>query len=269
MATDDDAFPHLLSAISESDDAVELRQALIDAYALFGISRAYFVAPISRDVRISRAVSNIGLSWVWERQYRERLNILDPVPRVAMEKLAPVLWPDHLDLAALDPREKRYLKFASQHDLGRGVGVACFGPNGRSCFVGAVLDKDAPVPDARNLLRIQIISQLMFQRYCHLLPITDGIAPLSNRELEVLHWIGRGKSNSVIATLLGISQSSVDVYIRRLFAKLGVTDRTSASVKAVSLGLLISDDYEDLVLATGRRKMQHNRNRDEPNNDDA
>jgi hypothetical protein len=42
----------------------------------------------------------------------------------------------------------------------------------------------------------------------------------------------------------------VDVYVRRLFAKLGVSDRTTASIKAYALGLLVSADYEQFVKAS-------------------
>ena len=73
---------------------------------------------------------------------------------------------------------------------------------------------------------------------------SEDLPALSNRELEVLHWIGRGKSNSVIAELLGISPSSVDVYVRRIFAKFSVADRTSATLKAYAQGLLVPEDYE-------------------------
>jgi len=61
---------------------------------------------------------------------------------------------------------------------------------------------------------------------------------LSRRELEVIRWIGEGKSNAVIAAILDISKSSVDIYVKRIFAKLRVHDRTTASVRALALGLI-------------------------------
>ena len=61
---------------------------------------------------------------------------------------------------------------------------------------------------------------------------------LSKRENEVLTWIARGKSSSDIAAILGISVSSVDTYTRRIFAKMGVNDRVSASVSGVFEGLI-------------------------------
>lgn len=57
----------------------------------------------------------------------------------------------------------------------------------------------------------------------------------------------RGKSNPVIGEILGLSRSSVDTYIRRIFAKLHVSDRTAACVRAYSLGYASSDEVENRV----------------------
>jgi DNA-binding CsgD family transcriptional regulator len=62
--------------------------------------------------------------------------------------------------------------------------------------------------------------------------------PLSARELEILRWVAQGKSNVVIADILQISSGTVDTYLRRVFEKLNVADRTSAAVKGVGLGLI-------------------------------
>lgn len=61
---------------------------------------------------------------------------------------------------------------------------------------------------------------------------------LSARELEVLELIGRGLRNKEIAVKLGISEETVVVHIRHVFAKLGVNDRTSALGVAVRRGLI-------------------------------
>jgi DNA-binding CsgD family transcriptional regulator len=61
---------------------------------------------------------------------------------------------------------------------------------------------------------------------------------LSEREVQVLCWVAQGKSNGVISDILSISAGTVDTYLRRIFEKLDVTDRTSAAVKGVSMGLI-------------------------------
>jgi DNA-binding CsgD family transcriptional regulator len=87
--------------------------------------------------------------------------------------------------------------------------------------------------------RVGIAAQLCFQRYCALVGAFGAEIPeLSQRELDVVRWIGEGKSNAVIAEILEISKHSVDSYVQRIFAKLDVSDRTAAAIKAVALGLI-------------------------------
>lgn len=60
---------------------------------------------------------------------------------------------------------------------------------------------------------------------------------LTIREAEVLSWVAQGKSNTVIAEIMGISTHTIDNYLRRTYAKIGVNNRTSAAIKALFLGL--------------------------------
>jgi DNA-binding NarL/FixJ family response regulator len=61
--------------------------------------------------------------------------------------------------------------------------------------------------------------------------------PLSPREREVLRLIGNGKTNKEIAATLGLSDETVKCYVRSVFYKLDVEDRTQAAVRAFSCGL--------------------------------
>jgi len=62
--------------------------------------------------------------------------------------------------------------------------------------------------------------------------------PLARRELEVLRLVARGKTNREIARELGLSALTVKTHVQRVIAKLGVSDRTQAAVRAAELGLL-------------------------------
>ncbi len=64
---------------------------------------------------------------------------------------------------------------------------------------------------------------------------------LTAREHEVLRHMAQGQSNREIARQLGISAATVKVHVERVIAKLGVSDRTQAAVRAVELGLLVSE----------------------------
>ena len=61
---------------------------------------------------------------------------------------------------------------------------------------------------------------------------------LTDREREVLTWAGRGKTSSEIATIIGVSERTVDFHFDQAMKRLGVTNRTQAVAMAVSQGLI-------------------------------
>lgn len=66
---------------------------------------------------------------------------------------------------------------------------------------------------------------------------TDAVK-LTDRERQILHWVARGKSNGVIAEILGISLHTVTGYLRNIYLKTQTNDRTSAAIFAIQQGLL-------------------------------
>ncbi len=58
---------------------------------------------------------------------------------------------------------------------------------------------------------------------------------LTPRAAEALLWLAQGKTNSDIATILGITESTVKKYVREMFDKLGVETRGAATVRALEV----------------------------------
>ena len=67
---------------------------------------------------------------------------------------------------------------------------------------------------------------------------SDLVEPLTERELEVLHFLGEGYSNQKIATALVITLNTVKKHTSGIYGKLGVHSRTQAVVRAQELGIL-------------------------------
>lgn len=252
MPIESDELTEILAAIGETTEIVPLRMQVMDALALLGIHAAYFVAPLTMDPRIGRVLTNIGFPRVWERHYRARLQYVDPLPSLSLQFGNAFYWPDEIDQFKLDRKQRRYLEIAAQYGQAKGIGVACYGPRGRAGFLGTEWTYDKP-PSPPVRQAVHQIGQTSFQRYCHLMREEMEVEPLSNRELEVLGWMCRGKSNPDMATIIGVSRSSIDAYIRRIFAKLDVTDRTAACVRAYALGMVDSDEVASLVAAARKR----------------
>jgi DNA-binding NarL/FixJ family response regulator len=61
---------------------------------------------------------------------------------------------------------------------------------------------------------------------------------LSDRELEVLQEISHGKSTREVAELIHVSEDTVKTYLKAVYRKLGVHDRTEAVAEAFRRGLV-------------------------------
>jgi DNA-binding NarL/FixJ family response regulator len=64
--------------------------------------------------------------------------------------------------------------------------------------------------------------------------------PLTARETEILSLLAQGQTNPQIARELVVSPGTIKNHVRHIIAKLGVSDRTQAAVRAMELGLLAS-----------------------------
>ncbi len=64
------------------------------------------------------------------------------------------------------------------------------------------------------------------------------IEPLSDREREVLAHLAIGKSNQEIAKATDLAVNTIKWHIQNIFGKLGVSNRTSATLAAQHLGLI-------------------------------
>ncbi|MEV0663174.1 response regulator [Actinomadura luteofluorescens] len=69
----------------------------------------------------------------------------------------------------------------------------------------------------------------------------DRLAPLTDREREVLALIGRGLSNQEIGAELFISPATARTHVSRTMAKLGARDRAQLVVIAYQTGLVVPD----------------------------
>jgi DNA-binding NarL/FixJ family response regulator len=63
-------------------------------------------------------------------------------------------------------------------------------------------------------------------------------APLTARELEVLQLLSGAHSNAEIAEIMVVAESTVKTHVSSIMAKLGVSSRLKAVVRAHELGLV-------------------------------
>ncbi|MFT3967987.1 MAG: LuxR C-terminal-related transcriptional regulator [Sphingobium sp.] len=164
---------------------------------------------------------------------------VDIVPRLTMAQGRPLRWSEVWASVELTDEERRYLSLMRAVDIGDGFSLPCYGPANRNGYVG--IGRMAPEARTDDLA---LREMHMTSQAAHLRILDFTISgpsrgkSLSAREREILDWVARGKSNGVIADILSISPGTVDTYLRRIYEKLGVSDRTSAAVRGIGMGLI-------------------------------
>ncbi len=180
-----------------------------------------------------------GFPAAWVALYAQaNLRRVDPIPETAARLQRPFLWSQTAKLHDLREDQKDFLRQRRTYVPGDGLVIPVYGPNMLNACVGLGFGGPAPELSARETFELQAVSQMGHLRYCEITRERRRKTELSPREKDVLRWIARGKSNSVIGEILGISRHTVDTMTRRMFEKLDVHDRTSAAVRGVGAGLI-------------------------------
>jgi DNA-binding NarL/FixJ family response regulator len=107
----------------------------------------------------------------------------------------------------------------------------------------AYLTKDTNGEELLNAIRnvhcgLRYLSDPMLHRLTERMPAAD----LTPRESEVLVCITRGRSNREIAEDLRIAEKTVRIHVSSVLDKMGVRDRTQATIMALQRGLIHLDE---------------------------
>ena len=230
-------FIHATNSVSWAED---LWQCVLAYFKAQGIDLVIYhhLPPLGAADEGKTRIAAGGVPLSWLRPYvREKLYRVDPIPIFALRIESPFFWSDIYEKAKLEAHQKAFLKRFEEQNLGEGLAVQVFGPGGRNGYFGLGIKGERPSRD--KISEYQCVCNIGHQRYCEnvrsRLPTPP---PLSVRELQILEWVARGKSNSVIADIMGISIHTVDAYLRRVFLKLGTTDRITAAIRGMGTGLI-------------------------------
>jgi DNA-binding CsgD family transcriptional regulator len=165
----------------------------------------------------------------------------DPIPKHAFTTAAAYTWDYVVDTCAISSGQKRLMHEAQEAKLLSGAAVAIYGPNFEVAGVGLASSTGGvkPSPDTLSVLRA-LSHQFHFAYSQFDLPRGQPAKQvyLTRREREVLSFSAEGKSIAVIASILSIAWDTVNFHLRNIYAKLDVSTRQTAVVKAIRLGLI-------------------------------
>ena len=231
-----------LAGVASSMDGQRLFSVCFNALAAFGGDKLSYHhhPPIgSFDFTMDTAIVATGFPEEWVETYRARKYFrIDPIISRAQNSTKPFWWSEvEADRTRLAVTASFLVDLRAQVP-GDGLAIPVFGPNGRNGYAGLGFSGGKIDLEPAYLLRLQSICNAAHLRYCE---ISDGERfqiGLSPRETETIKLIAKGMSNVEIAEFMGISPATAGTNVRRVFSKLQVNDRTSASLRALSLGYI-------------------------------
>jgi LuxR family quorum-sensing system transcriptional regulator CciR len=178
----------------------------------------------------------------WERYYdRQHVGRTDPVHRACQTTAVGFAWSQLPRMIPLTRRDHRLLKAAAKQGLGDGFTVPAHVPgevNG-SCSFATTRSKPMQ-PEC--LAAAQLVGAYAFEAARRLAKreeqkLSDP-ARLSDRERDCLVWIARGKSDTEIATILGISPDTVHQYVKQARANYDAVSRSQLVAHALFSGTI-------------------------------
>lgn len=164
--------------------------------------------------------------------------LIDPVPDLVMQIGKPITFLEATAMLDLSGPAMQYVETVRKLGLSAGMGFPLWGPLGQNAFVAVGFAEPDLVWTPTVIKSQHTLLLAGHQKIVELLPNTGNNPTLSKREIEVLTWMGKGKSNTDVGTILSISPETVATYIRRIFTKLECNDRIGAVIKALKMGLI-------------------------------
>ena len=210
------------------------------AAAHFGADKfSYHFTPVfASQVSDATEVRAEGFSVEWLDLYESAgFRRIDPIPDAVMRAGHTISWEEALEDVEQTEEVAQFIRALRAHGITNGFGVPLFGPANRDAYGAFGFPKDH-TPTEEQVVALTMVARAGHDRVCQLVSIEDGEISLSEREQQVLGYIARGKSNNVIAQLLEISPETVSTYVKRIYAKLGTSDRVGTTVKALKLKLV-------------------------------
>jgi LuxR family transcriptional regulator len=228
-----------LQALQTSDSEHQLFQTIVSLAAELGFDYCAYGLRLALPLSNPKIVKKSNYPTAWQAQYQTKnYCAIDPTVKHALRSPLPILWTDGLFASTAAFWEEarsfglRYGWAQSMRDVHGATGMLTLARSDEplsetelaaKAFKMAWLTQNAHIALSRRLLP-------------KLLPEAD--TKLSNREIAVLRWTADGKTSGEIASIMKITEQTVNFHISNAAAKLNAVNKTSAAVKAAMLGFL-------------------------------
>lgn len=228
-------------AVASEDALVDI---LLEACARMGCSwfalshHVDFLAAPGKGLRVHNYPEE------WAQWFDERgLGLCDPVHRASQRRLAGFLWHDMTTFSPGRPGDEAILARARRHGIHDGLTVPAHLPGEAHGSVSFAWETGtAASPEA--LIFAQSFAGFAFEaaRQISAPPTRHRRLPLTDRQIECVRWVARGKSDGVIAQIIGLSEDTVSEHLKNARARYDAPSRTSLAIRALFDGAITFGD---------------------------
>ena len=232
-------FTEKIKSIQTPDKVWEALMGYVASFGIDALSYYHIAPPGSLDFSEKYFLA-IGFEEDLAAEHRRNHDLFSsPFTSHSNPVTEPIFWPQAYEKLNLTPKQQEHLnKFYCQNSA-NGLVLPVYGPNSRN---GCVVLRFADPLCRFSRLSIHAVNFAAYHAHLHFCRLRaknqKNVVHLTQREQEVLTWVARGKSNSVIADIVGISQHTVNGYLRRIYLKTQTSDRTSAALRAIGDSLI-------------------------------
>jgi LuxR family quorum sensing-dependent transcriptional regulator len=180
----------------------------------------------------------------WTKRYVEKKYITHDICTVsALRFIRPYLWADLGQPSDLTKEQRVIFDESKQFGIVTGASIPAYSFDGVRAQLSVASDMSAE--EFRKLFSahrhmLHLITAYVHERLeaLHFYEGTASKSKLSRRELEVLTWGARGKTNAEIGDILSISDETVTKHFHNICVKLRAANKTQAVAKALTHRLI-------------------------------
>lgn len=228
--------------VNSASTQAELRSILAEITRELGFRHFALIHHVDLRSSSEPAIRIHNYPEEWERYYdRKQLGRTDPVHRACQMTLVGFAWTQLPKMIPLTRMDRAVLDAAARQGLGSGYTVPAHVPgeaNG-SCSFATARGRRLQV---EQLATAQLVGSFAFEAARRLVRRDHqkqaDPARFSDRERDCLIWIARGKSDSEIATILGISPETVHQYVKHARGNYDAVSRSQLVAHALFSGTI-------------------------------
>lgn len=227
-------FTARISECNTSYDILRLTREIASAYGF----DYFMIVRMPRDDERSLSSLSIINNWPPELIQRcDQLGLLEKsrVFSAMQRSTRPIHWragePDR------EGSEGEGAALFAAYGVNRSISFSVQEASGQRGIISFSGKRDAP--SEKDMVELSYISNMLYEKISEFRkpePAIDQL--LTGRERECLHWTAGGKTSSEIASILGLSEHTVNHYLSATCQKLGAANRAHAVAKAMRAGLL-------------------------------